>query len=666
MDASNENWVLSETVAGKHRPGAKNAVTMPVLQSSDHTMRPSNLCDGETKRQSSLPAHANTRVSLQSNAWQSDAAAVENRRKVSFQTEISAVESRSTVQNDIATVENRRKVTIQSDRSSRSRGASVMSSDSVHARAMQHTLETLRPQGSAVASGDSLNSSNTLPSAIDSLTRSRSRSVQPYALIEGFFERFSGKVRRPDMAHHAWPQTLRKSKLEAALVKQGFCPDPKTFHQLSPVGLAGTPFVFSLLETTLDPNSDPNGVLYCFVCSAGGRNPFVTKSVEPSPQGTLDVIPVPNVLCIVTKLPLFDLFFRILETVRSFGHRDHVLKYLNWHGLDMLFADRGVVPEMAGVDWDDLRRCVRLSRPLADEWRILKTGATLFTENILPGAFARWQVHSALHTLLTRWPSLAGDTLARLLVAMLLEQKVLLIGDVDQVSTVALLLRALMWPFRWMHPLLSAPPPVQILDMPLLEATMPIVVSICRLHDQWGCDSVYTLPEDVVVGILSNDYVHVSDGQQNIAGLPASKIRFPGDYHASFTRHAAEVRRALANGGLTPDEAVEAIRDAIGSQVGRLAEIVRRYAAWNLSQLLAQWKASAQAPEEWEESEERCFQRAVDRSNFMEWLSADSPLELRSSEAAAFYETFFQTQLCIQLLAEEVAHQWHRSGANKS
>merc|ERR1711937_404197 len=106
----------------------------------------------------------------------------------------------------------------------------------------------------------------------------------------------------------------------------------------------------------------------------------------------------------------------------------------------------------------------------------------------------------------------------------------------------ALVLRALVWPFRWLHPLLSAPPPPQFLHMPLLDATFPVVVALTELPAQWGFRTAYELPPDVVVGMLKHDYVYVDSAHETSGGLSGANIKLPAGRHTAFLKQAAKAK----------------------------------------------------------------------------------------------------------------------------
>lgn len=512
------------------------------------------------------------------------------------------------------------------------------------------------------------------------------------SLIEGFFYIVKGQQGTPE-ARISWPQALHGSRLEQAVVRDGFCPVPAVFSAPDPAGFGNEPFVFSLLETTLDPAGDPSGVLYGCVCSevdgapcdpasprstvptisgtSGPSVPTISGTSGPSVSVEQPNLPPAGVLCIVSKLPIFSLLFSVLRLLRmpsclNSENAGTVLQRLNCLGLGEKLATEGVDVSDLESNVNRLRLELPLGRPPACGWTYFSRFKTL---TLTPAAkvsqtFAQWQAAWGLKTLFSRWDNLVGDTLAKLLASVLLEQKILLLGDVPRISTVALVLRALMWPFRWLHPYLSAPPPADLLSMPLLEATFPVIIALTELPKQWDYRTHYELPPDVVTGVLKHDYVYVSPDLETSGGLKGTALKLPAKRHTAFLKQVAQAKRKLRTKEIDIPNAVDVVLEAAGSEVQHLAEIVRRYTRHQVSEARAKLGASkagdkssnvAEFGMALQEAELRDQCSEVDA--FAAWFAVDNPEMDANGEPMSFYKTFFQTQLCLEFLREEIAVQ---------
>ncbi|CAE8591366.1 unnamed protein product, partial [Polarella glacialis] len=198
-----------------------------------------------------------------------------------------------------------------------------------------------------------------------------------------------------------------------------------------------------------------------------------------------------------------------------------------------------------------------LSRGCA--WSDLREGCLANPLGPAAQTLARWQAAWCLSQLLRRWEGLVV-LLGKLLACVLLEQKVLLLGEWPCISTVALLLRSLLWPFRWLHLFLSAPPPPEILKVPFLEATFPMVLAIGDLPPHWGYDKVQKLPPEVVAAVLNNQLVHISPLLKTAGGLKGNDIKLPGRMHADFRTQVTAARIELRNSKIGVPEAVEKVQ----------------------------------------------------------------------------------------------------------
>mmetsp|Transcript_58863 Transcript_58863/g.164415 ORF Transcript_58863/g.164415 Transcript_58863/m.164415 type:complete len:541 (+) Transcript_58863:137-1759(+) len=388
--------------------------------------------------------------------------------------------------------------------------------------AMDAALETLRPSRITGCNDEH---------SLDTSTRS--------SLVEGFFVVALDETGGCPEVYLRWPSALQGGRLESAVVRDGFCPSPRTLACSEARGLTSGPFVFTLLETTLDPSGDPFGVLYGCVC----------------------------------------------------GHR----------AADGVDAERGVLG----------------GQPRGAE-------------------------------------------------------KVFLLGDVSLASAMALTLRALMWPFRWMHPFMSAPPPRELSEMPLAEATMPMIVVLGELPASWGYDSLYQLPHDVVVGVLNHNYIHVSP-KHHFARTPEDRLlRLPEGRHKQIVQATAAVRQRLHTGQLDLDGAAEEIVTTVGADVARLASRLRHYAEHHAGRILAAQAAPAAisgkegspagaAPTVAKGIDQMCEEAcdaALAQGAIAHWLQAGQWCGLEAQqdvhEATAFYEGMLSTQLGVDFLADEL------------
>lgn len=267
--------------------------------------------------------------------------------------------------------------------------------------------------------------------------------------------------------------------------------------------------------------------------------------------------------------------------------------------------------------------------------------------------------------MMTHWDNLVGDTLVRLLACVLLEQKVLLLGDVPRSSAAALALRGLLWPFRWLHLFLSAPPPPELLDMPLLDGTFPLVICLNELPRKWGFRTPYELPPEVVAGILRHDYVHISQHLETAGGLKGRALKLPEGRHALLLKQIAHAKQKLRKGEVDVQGAAELIQEVVEAEVWRLAKLVREYAAVQVEEArkvqppiaLADREASLKG------LQERCSGRAMRPEVFVAWLRRARP-ESCTDEALPFYQSFFGTQLCHDLLCEELLAQVRTESAS--
>eukprot|EP00747_Dinoflagellata_sp_TGD_P097525 gnl/TRDRNA2_/TRDRNA2_167158_c1_seq1.p1 gnl/TRDRNA2_/TRDRNA2_167158_c1~~gnl/TRDRNA2_/TRDRNA2_167158_c1_seq1.p1 ORF type:complete len:748 (+),score=94.32 gnl/TRDRNA2_/TRDRNA2_167158_c1_seq1:2-2245(+) len=498
-----------------------------------------------------------------------------------------------------------------------------------------------------------------------------------HTLIEGFFVVGSPQLGKAvSEVHMCWPPSLYGSSLERAVVMNGFCPGPAAFFAPDPRGFGGEPFVFSLLETTLNPQGDMSGVLYGCVCGEQEK-----KELAVAPDGEKGEVSCDSrVFCLVSKIPIFTLLFHILRLLRRRPDSAAVLlSRLNSIGLSESLASDGI--DLQDLDLDieqdpDPRCRLQFPRPPLCAWHDLAAdpngksplGAVSRTR-------AQWQASWGLQAMFDRWENLIGDTLAKLLACILLEQKVLLLGDAPRVSTMALVLRALLWPFRWLHPYLSAPPPPTLItDAPLLAAPFPVVIALTQLPAEWGFQTHYDLPKEVVTGVLKHDYIHIHEKHATSGGLRGAQIKLPSGRHTAFLREVARAKQKLRRAEIDSEKAVQVVQDAAEAEVGKLADIIRRYAAFQVKEARAAQQHGDSETDEPGESDrrlqefrERCWKLACDPQAFVNWFAEEEAAAAQTavaggtaapaSETVCFFRTFFETQLCLDFLNEEIVAQ---------
>eukprot|EP00930_Biecheleria_cincta_P037477 TRINITY_DN25732_c0_g1_i1.p1 TRINITY_DN25732_c0_g1~~TRINITY_DN25732_c0_g1_i1.p1 ORF type:complete len:1824 (-),score=371.31 TRINITY_DN25732_c0_g1_i1:16-5487(-) len=482
-------------------------------------------------------------------------------------------------------------------------------------------------------------------------THTRKRAVTDGAgrhagLEEGF---------EPNFVRQRWPEDIEGSRLEKALVADGFCPGPRDSR------FRGEAFAFTMLETNTDPNGDPNGVLYCCVCSEDQTLPS-----NPADSGDSDQENSPKsnqqdrgrltggVLCLVSRLPLLGFYFRLLELLRrNLGQVEAILDCVKNMRLEHL-AEQGLLLSDIKGSQTLIELQFLPQPPLCDgcTWSDLMGNGAFEPLSARSQTTARWAVSWGLNVLFNRWEGLV-EVIKDLLPSVLLEQKVLLLGDVQRISVVAMLLRSMLWPFRWLHLFLSAPPPEECLNIPFLEGTFPMILAMGELPDSWGCESVRQLPAEVITAMLLHDWVYTSPQLETTGGLKGEKIKLPGRMQAEFRKQASQARIYLRKGEIGISEAVSKVQTAAETGVGKLASLVRRYAECRIA---AQEAVRAQVS--LGVFREKCFSQAIDSDTFLKWLEAEGELDLSSgADSVCFYKTFIQTQLCLDFLNEEIISQ---------
>jgi len=449
-----------------------------------------------------------------------------------------------------------------------------------------------------------------------------------------------------------WPKSLKGSQLEQVVVRDGFCPDPARFWRTASDGFGGQQFIFTLLETTLDDQADPSGLLYGCVCSAATSLKYDVYDDNPEPG---------EVLCIISKLPLFSFHFALLKAIRSRVDRaPDLLARVHAVGFNKGLVTQGIDLQGFPCGMSTLKLVLPQS-PTAG--LAIPSEQGVFPVSSVSNVFARFQASWGLELLLDQWGNLLGDTLARLVTCVLLEQKVLLIGAPACVSAMTLVLRGLVWPFRWLHPFLSAPPPSAFLRMPLLDATFPVILGLTEIPASWGFKTQYDLPSDVIVGMLSHDYVYTAPSHETSGGLKSADMKLPAGRHTAFLKQVAQAKQKLKKQEFSLQRAVEAVHDSMHAEIGKLVIVLDDYAAAQIAVVIADVEVVGTSVAGNANSDkfsartlrELCFEQAARVDSFLNWLATEKPDELFGSTAASFYSTFFKTQLCLDYLHRRIA-----------
>lgn len=442
--------------------------------------------------------------------------------------------------------------------------------------------------------------------------------------------------------------------MEETVVKRGFCPRPAAFAR----DFRGKPFVFSLLETTLDPSGNPDGVLYGCVCGEDPKADADPGSVEPelwassnhSKMSRMMKTLKPGrsqqhqqqqrqqrwrVLCLVSRLPLFKLLFGRLQHTRDLlqagpGRVSAQLDRLNRAAVDGRLAEEA---GMLGLPWimSRLPPSVPCDRACSVQPH--------------PEQVARWQALWGLQVVCGRGPcAVSPDSLARLLACLLLEQRVLLLGCAPETSALALALRALLWPFRWMHPFLSASP-AGGLNIPLADSPVPVLAALNSVSDL-GYASLDKVPTGVVTYSIGKDCV-----------TPGG-IQLPSGGHDGLVGHDVLVRRLefvrTRSGQATGDRAAwaaEATRSAVGGEVHGLAGLVERYARDRVAEARRTGGGA---------NLQELIDASLERGAFARWLQSSG----RPNAAGGFYEALIDTQLCRLHLEEKIAEELSAGGSS--
>jgi len=464
----------------------------------------------------------------------------------------------------------------------------------------------------------------------------------------------------------SWPEVMQGSDLEQLLVERGFCPGPTDYR------FNGNAFVFSLQATAFDPKAHPDDpVPFCMVCSedlkmsalpADHRKYFgemMEEEREVTRQDDCDDmmqhIPDGGVLCLVSKIPFFDFGFTLLELLRkNLDKAPRILERINRAGMAKLAHGIQVSDLLGSPHVLGLRAMTqKMPRELLSkgcDWSQLAHLSRHEGSSPLAHTLARWQGWWGLLTLLMRWGDrLMEEVVLKLLPCVLLEQQVVLFGDAQRTCVVAFLLRGMLWPFKWQHLFVGAPwPPEELQNVPLMEAPFPFIFAFgetAMLQHFWGYQNMYELPENIVACLLRDRWVVINEKLKTSGGLTGKTLKFPPFVHAELRSQIKEARNALRNGhGLL--EIVQKVHSAIEAAMGKLANLVKRYAQSQVQE------EAARSKDVYYDLFERSRDRAIDEERFLSWLHQEPAFG--SLEQAAFYKSFYQTQCFMHRIDEEI------------
>ncbi|CAK9067329.1 unnamed protein product [Durusdinium trenchii] len=225
-------------------------------------------------------------------------------------------------------------------------------------------------------------------------------------------------------------------------------------------------------------------------------------------------IPDGGVLCLVSKIPFFDFSFTLLDILRrNLTQAPAILERINKTSMAKLA--RGVEARCARavltiplLFFNHFSKTFQWSRLLSPgcDWSQLAQLGRHDSLSPLSRTLARWQVWWGLLALLMRWGDRLLEVVLKLLPCVLLEQQVILFGDAQRTSVVALLLRSMLWPFKWQHLFVCAPwPPEELQSVPLMDCNLVHFGSLLMAHMTWTyrCyQSVHHLPSNIVAGVL--------------------------------------------------------------------------------------------------------------------------------------------------------------------
>lgn len=439
----------------------------------------------------------------------------------------------------------------------------------------------------------------------------------PGRLLEGVIvvqESEDGKL----SSELCWPAEVAGTQLQSFLCQGGFCPSAKTFRDPYPSGFDGQPAVLVLLETAINAQADPGNELYACIC-----------------RGSCDS----NLYCLITRVPLFTFHFKMLSVIldKSIDRAALVSELLS-RTVDAQLLENGLQLHAGGEE---------ARAPIAPFVPRLPVPQPVSRQKDWEHEYASWQAVWGLERLLEVSPTFVGEPLLQLLTHAMMEERILLLGQVQRISAVALAIRGLLWPFKWLHLCLSAPLQGRAADaIPLEDAPFPMISALPVLPARFPL--VKDLPQGVVavqlgapphdmLGPTETHYAPVKPGQLPKPHKDGNRSLEKDAPHVACLKKVAGVKKNMQKGSTTVPEAAREIQEAFASQVSALAHTISRYVQCTLNRLDAV-------------TIELIFRQLSEVDRFMKWLQAP-----RCDRA--FWEMFFSSQMCLELLDQEMTSQ---------
>lgn len=385
-----------------------------------------------------------------------------------------------------------------------------------------------------------------------------------------------------------WPQTVRTGPIADVLVHSGFCPDADTFYKASPAGYGGKPTVLTLLTDPHSKTLDPSRRVYACLAPAWSRG-------EKR-----------RVLCLVSRVPAFDLYF---DALQSLAVQDTLLE----GGSDPATLSCPRALEL-------LNNCTR-----EEVSQISAQCVQRHPEE--ESAVVLWAVDRMLDSV----PHFIGEPLLRLLEHAMLERQLLLVGTPQETNAVSLAIKAALHPFRWLHLFQSAPVPTGF-DMCDLETfPFPMIACAGSYPEQLAINSGFIIAE--LGGSADYALVKVLDclgisGASPCGIPPAWQI----PQHARCAQAFRRVMRRWKRGECQRGEVLVAVLRGLQDAVQEVAGLCRDY-------------AKSVVPVSSDRSMGEELVGAVNRARFSDWLG---------TRKNNFLERFIETQMSVDFLGKQV------------
>jgi len=225
-------------------------------------------------------------------------------------------------------------------------------------------------------------------------------------------------------------------------------------------------------------------------------------------------------------------------------------------------------------------------------------------------------------------PHLIGEPLLHMLAHVMQERRLLVVGSDVQINRVLFTLRGALHPFRWLHLFLSAPVPSQFGMFDLREVPFPMMAGISPMAPQANMDEEVVVVDLAIVAKRRSvrrfrscfSPLHVP-----LAAVGPPRFVLPG--HSS---HLHSLRMLMRKSD-DADGVCNAVQAVLQEIVTGIADVVKAYV-----------RHIARAVD----AEDR-FDHACKRDMFVGWLHSVHRYD-------AFLESFLDTQMCVDLINEEL------------